>query len=348
MRDFSHLIIFIILCSFLLISCQHNKKVKENESVENKPLSVLDQIDELNKKIRADSLNAELFHMRAQLYYENEEYNAALIDIGNALGIDSVFSGFYITLSDIYVGLGKIPAALVALEESIKLDAKNSAALLKLSELYIIFRDYKKALGYIDQALGINDLDPKAYFLRGVVLLENNDTVRGIRNFQKAIDVDNDYFDAHLQLGMLYAGKKNKLAVDYLNNALNIDPGNKEVTYYIALYYQETNEYDKAIQFYNSILDDDPNFYFALYNIGYINMVFQKDFNTAVDYFTQTIEINPEYIDAFYNRGFAYELLKDIENSRKDYKRALELSPNYEKAVEGLNRIDDFLIDNNN
>ena len=63
--------------------------------------------------------------------------------------------------------------------------------------------------------------------------------------------------------------------------------------------------------------------------------------------YKKTIEINPEYIDAVYNRGFAYELLKDIKNSQMDYNRALELSPNYELAIEGLNRIEDYLINNN-
>jgi len=211
----------------------------------------------LNEKIRADSLNSELFHLRAQLYYNNEEYNTALTDIGNALEIDSTNAEYYITLSDIFVGLGEMPRAIEALDLANRLDTESTNALIKLAELHIIFRDYKKALNYIDQALKIDELVPKAYYLRGISLLENGDTIKGIRNFQKAIDVDNNYFDAHLQLGMLYAGKKNKLAVDYLNNALNIDPDNTEVTYYLALYYQEIGEYDKAIQSYNSILDDD-------------------------------------------------------------------------------------------
>ncbi len=297
----------------------------------------------MNRGISENPSNADLYLLRAKLYYENEEYNQAMNDIANALEIDSTNAEFFITLSDIYVGLGKIPDALGALEEANRLDSENTSALTKLAELYIIFRDYKKALDYIDKAIKIDEIEPQPYFLRGIVLLENGDTVRGIRNFQKAIDVDNDYFDAHLQLGMLYAGKKNKLAVDYLNNALNIDPGNKEVTYYLALFFQETDEYEKAIKQYNAILDDDPDFYFALYNIGFINLVYLKDFETAIDYFTQTVDINPEYADAYYNRGFAYELIKDVENSRKDYNKTLELNPNYEKAVDGLNRIEDYL-----
>ncbi len=42
--------------------------------------------------------------------------------------------------------------------------------------------------------------------------------------------------------------KKNKLAVDYFNNALNIKPDNIDVSYYLAMYYQETGSYDEAIK----------------------------------------------------------------------------------------------------
>jgi tetratricopeptide (TPR) repeat protein len=113
------------------------------------------------------------------------------------------------------------------------------------------------------------------------------------------------------------------------------------------MYYQETGNYEMAIQIYNSILDIEPDFYVALYNIGYVNLVYLQDFEEAIDYFTRTLDIDPEYADAYYNRGFAFELLKDVENSRKDYKKTLEFSPNYEKAIDGLNRIDEYLLQNN-
>ena len=78
-----------------------------------------------------------------------------------------------------------------------------------------------------------------------------------------------------------------------------------------------------------------------------MNLVYLQEFESAIVNFTQAIAINPEYADAYYNRGFAYELLKDIDNSKKDYLKTLELSPNYEKAIDGLNRIEDFILQKN-
>lgn len=337
--------VFVLLTT-LLIGCGQKKQTSETEIPATTSDNLLKRLDELNKQIQDDSQNPDFYHERSMFYYENEEYNEALKDIWTALEIDSTYADYHVTLADVYLGMGKMQACIESLDKALELDNENVRAYIKKAEINIVFHNYKEAMENLDKALEIDEIEAKAYFLRGVILLENADTIRGIRNFQKAIDVDQDYFDAHLQLGMLYADKKNKLAIDYFNNALNIDPQNREVNYYLAMFYQETGNYDMAIQIYNSILDIHPDFYFALYNIGYINLVYLKDFNLAIDYFSQTLDIEPEYADAHYNRGFAYELLKDVENSRKDYKKTLELSPNYEKAIDGLNRIDEFLLQN--
>ncbi len=247
-----------------------------------------------------------------------------------------------VTLGEIFLGMGKLKNCVQSLDRALKLNPNSKEAYLKLAEISIVLEDNKKAIEYIDKVMKIDDLEPKAYFMRGIVLLQVGDTIHGIRNFQKAIDVDQDFFDAHLKLGLLYLDKKNKLAIDYFNNALNIDPGNTEVTYYLGMYYQETGDYGKAIQIYQSIIDEKPDYYIAIYNIGFVNLVYLKDYPTAIEYFNKTIEYNPQYTDAFYNRGFAYELSGNVENSKQDYRRALQLSPNYEKAIQGLNRIDEM------
>ncbi len=342
MKVFNPAYIGIFILFALLSACQQRSTPTEEEKKDELADPKTERLAALNELIKINSGNAQLFNERAALYNETEDYTSALKDALTCIEIDSFDADFYVTLADAYLGLGKMQPTLQSLDKAIALNPNNLPALIKLAEINIVFRDYKKAMAYIDDVIKLDELQSKAYFLRGVVFLENNDTARSIRNFQKAIDVDQDYFDAHLQLGMIYAEKKNKLAVDYFNNALNIKPGNLDVSYYLGMYYQETGNYDEAIKIYEGLLLKDPQFYYALYNIAYINLVYLKDYSKAIDYFTKVIELKPEYTDAWYNRGFAWEMLKDTENSRKDYKKALELTPNYEKAIDGLNRIDDY------
>lgn len=334
----------ILVFGFAIIACNNNKPVDQNsEPTADEKKSILDVIDDLNARINNNPENADLYQERAVFYIEQEEFTQAFKDITTALEIDSLNANYHITLSDVYLGMGKLQKTLQSLEKAIKLDENNTEAFLKMAEMTLVIRDYDKTLYYIDRALKIDELESKGYLLRGVVMIENGDTIRGIKNFMKAIDVNQDYFEANLQLGILYAAKKNDLAIDYFNNAINISPGNIDVMYYLAMFYQETGRYENAIQQYNLILENDPDFFISFYNIGYINLVHFSDYETAIEYFTKAIEINPEYAEAYYNRGFAYELLKDVENSKKDYLKTLELHANYEKAIDGLNRIDEYL-----
>ena len=329
---------------YLMVSCGPQTKNEEPAAQPaGQPDELVAQLDKINTEIRMDSLNPDLYERRAAMYLEHEAYNEAFKDITTALELDSTYSGYHVTLADVYLGMGKLQKTVGSLEKAISLDEGNTDAYLKLAEMSIVIRDYKKALAYIDNALQVDELLEKAYMLRGVILMENGDTVRSIRNFQKAIDVNQRYLEAHIQLGTLYALKKNDLAIDYFNNALNIDPQNVDVQYNLGMYYQETGRYEKAISAYNFILGLEPDFYIANFNIGYINLVYLQEFETAIDYFTRTIEMNPDYVEAYYNRGFAHELLKDVDNSRKDYEKVLELHPNYELAIDGLNRITEYV-----
>ena len=341
-------ITLLIFSLFLLSACNLSTKPdsgkKESErTIDPTENQQLQKLDALNQKIRVDSLNPDLFETRAKLYLKNNALTEALKDMYSVMELDSTFSGYYVTLSDVYLAMGKLKKSVEALDKAIELDSKNDEAWLKLAEMSLAIRDYQKTLSNIDRALHIDEINPKGYFLRGLVMLETGDTIKGIRNFQKAIDVDQDYFDAHMQLGILYAEKGNDLAIDYFNNALNIKPDDLDVMYYLATYYQSKKTFDKALSTYAAILEINPEYFLATFNSGYINLVYLQDYQQAIDFFTQTIEINPNYFEAYYNRGFSYELLKDAPHAKQDYEKTLELHANYEKAIDGLNRIEEFL-----
>jgi tetratricopeptide (TPR) repeat protein len=166
------------------------------------------------------------------------------------------------------------------------------------------------------------------------------DTAKAVASFQKAVEQDPEYYHAYIQLGILYATKNSPLAVDYYNNALKKNPNSIEARYGLGMFYQENEEYNKAIIEYDSILRIDPKYKQAHYNLGYIHLVYLKVYNQAVKHFTAAIECDAKYAEAYYNRGYSYELMGDIMNAKTDYTKALELRSNYEKAITGLNRVD--------
>jgi tetratricopeptide (TPR) repeat protein len=141
-------------------------------------------------------------------------------------------------------------------------------------------------------------------------------------------------------LGKIYVAQNNKLAVDYLNGALNIEPQSVEALYTLALYLQEHNEFLRAKEMYLNIIHLSPKYKYAYYNLGYINLIYLKNYTDAVKNFSNAIACDPYFVEAYYNRGYSYEMLKDFNNAKNDYKKALKLKTNYEKAIKALNRIE--------
>jgi tetratricopeptide (TPR) repeat protein len=106
------------------------------------------------------------------------------------------------------------------------------------------------------------------------------------------------------------------------------------------MFYQENDQYDKALETYAILGRIDTTFKNAPYNTGYIYLVYLKDFQQAARFFSQAIKKDPGYAEAYYNRGFAYELSNQFDMARSDYKMTLKLKTNYQKAIDGLNRLD--------
>ncbi|MDP4280981.1 MAG: tetratricopeptide repeat protein [Bacteroidota bacterium] len=328
----------ILLVILLAPSCRHaSKEEKIAIGVSDTSLKYLEA---LNKKISADGKNAGLYNLRARFYINDRQFNKALKDINQALSLNPKDASFYVTLSDLYLLTGEPQKCSDALKKALTISPKDNDALIKFAKLSLIQRDYKSTFENLKKALDNQPVNPKAHFLRALALLENGDTLKAVDDLRKAVDQDQHYFDAYVQLGDLYTIKKDKLAAEYYRAALNIHPGSREVLYSLGMFYQESGQYDKAIETYTTLGKVDSTFKNAPYNIGYIYLVYLHDFNKAVSCFSEAIKRSPAYVEAWYNRGYSYELMGQNGKAYDDYQKTLQISTNYQKAIDGLNRLD--------
>jgi tetratricopeptide (TPR) repeat protein len=335
----------IIVITLFLVSCNpgNNKKTSDGGSAD----SLTSGIDDLNKLISENSSDPDLFHKRARLYLLKPDLDLALKDLNSAITLSPGNPSYYITLSDVYLLRGETKNCEGSLAKALSVDPFNNEALLKLAKLKLIVREYPAVFENVKKALAAEPLNPRAYFIRAIALLETGDTVRAVGDLKKTVDQDQEFFEAYLELGELYSMKKDKIAADYLRNALNIRPDNKDALYLLGMFYQETGQYEKAIDTYAILGKVDTTFRNAPYNTGYIYLVYLNDFKKAIIFFSQALRRDPEYAEAYYNRGYAYELSGQIEKAYSDYKSSLRLVPNYQKAVDALNRLDKIILGKN-
>jgi tetratricopeptide (TPR) repeat protein len=330
------LIIIVFILS--LVSCKFENNEQAGGAAVNVPVKTT--LEELNNQIAKNASDPDLYNKRAQFFLLDRDFNKAFKDINTAISISPSNPVYYITLSDIYLLQGQTKNCAESLTKAISLDPKNNEALLKFAKLNLIIKEYPVTFEYVKKALNLDPVNPRAYFIRAIALLEKGDTVRAAEDLKKAVDQDQEFFDAYLELGELYSIKRDKMAADYLRNALNIRPESKDALYLLGMYYQENNQFDQAIETYAILGKIDTTFKNASYNTGYIYLVYLKDFQKAALFFSQAIHKDPGYAEAYYNRGYAYELSGKFDKAYSDYKMTLKLKINYQKAIDGLNRLD--------
>jgi tetratricopeptide (TPR) repeat protein len=332
---------FLLIIALVLIVSSCNNQPKEENITKEKVESVdaLSTFDSLNMQISNHPTDPILYNQRANFFLVAGDRNKALSDVNKALQLDTLNADIWVTLADVYFQSERFVDSREILLKAINLDPKNTSALLKLARLYFIYREYKTAMGYLNTALEIDPYLEDAYFLKGMAYAEGGDTTRAIFNYQKAVDADADFYDAWVELGNIKAAQRDGLAEQYYFNAYNLDTNNTHALYTLSYYYQESGQLEKAIESYEKLLDKEENKN-ALFNLGYINMVYMEDYKEAIIYFQRALNTDEQYYDALFNLAFALELSGDIEDAKLKYKEMLQKVPNHEKSLERLNMLE--------
>ncbi|MDF2438471.1 MAG: hypothetical protein K0Q95_2847 [Bacteroidota bacterium] len=321
----------------LLSSCGNNdpkdKVVTTDTVAVTEPL----ELKTINEEILTKPNDPELYHKRAKYYLENKKFDEGLADMNRVLNIDSSKAEYYLTISNLYFLVNRSGDAKNSLEKCIAIDPKNTEALLKLAELYLYVRKNDKSIEYINQALKIDQYNAKAYFMKGMNYKDLKDTARAVSSMQTAVEQDQQYYNAYMQLGLLSAAQRKKVAVDYYKNALRIQPKSSEALYALGYFYQDMQDWDQAISTYTTLLKIENNKN-AFYNLGVIHLLGLKDYNKALEYFTGAINIDTKYVEAYYGRGLCYQQLNESKKASAEFQTCLSLSPEYTPAKVALGK----------
>ena len=343
---YNHYYKLSVLFLFILIalgSCKNNsnEELKTETSI-NDSLSIKLNSPEL-KAVNAELLDnpnsAELYDKRANIYISLKQLNEAVNDAKRAIKLDSTKADFYMTLVDAYYTQNNTRLAKELLEIIQKKFPENVDALLKLAEIYYIVKQYQKGIDYVNTALKINERLAKAYYLKGSIYRESGDTARAVSSLETAIEQDTKFENAYIDIALMYAARKNPIALEYYNNALKINPYNDNTIYARAKLLQDIGKIDEAIIEYKSILTKNKNCENCYYNLGAIYLEIKKDNKIALENFTNAIALNPNSAQAYFARGYTYSKLKDKASAKADYNMCLKIQPNFESAIQALNEL---------
>lgn len=173
--------------------------------------------------------------------------------------------------------------------------------------------------------ISTNKKNTNAFLNRGIILEQSENFNDAIKDFSRAIGAD----DRNMLAYFCRANSRAKMVdmirsegslpepeiLNMTGNKSSIEPKKEEV---------KILDYEDIIQDYDSILDMNPNFIFAWFNMANTK-VKKRDYVEAVKDYSKAISLEPDFGEAYFNRGLTRIFLNDLEGGALDLSRAGEL-----------------------
>lgn len=316
---------YVILVSVLTSCKQDGAKVAQVQSGQ-------------TAEVLPEPETAEQYYMRAQSYYEKQDYDKAIADLEKAIKFEEPKAAYYHLLSDCNLDYYRSKDALINMEKAAKLFPKNIPTWLKLSETQLILKQYEPAMLSVAQVMALDPDHPEAHFMKGMVFRAMGEVDRAINAFQSTTEINPELTQAWLFAGQLFEEKDMDIALDYYNGAINSDPKNTTALHSKAFYLQNHGKDMEAISIYRKIAGIDKNYVDAYLNTGILYMTMDS-LDKAMEQFNIMVGVKPQNHLPYYYRGLIYDARGDISAARSQFQNCLNLKSDFTKAKKAMSNL---------
>ena len=183
------------------------------------------------------------------------------------------------------------------------------------------------------------------HFRQGNRFYDQNDLPRAIGAYQKAVEAQDDFFEAYFNLGTIYQDQGDfEQAHAHYQKALQINPDLFQACYNIGVVLQAQGKTQEAIAAYQQAIALKPDFAEAYNNMG-AALKTQGELNRAIECFQKATELNSDYTPAYCNMAKSFHLQGKLTEAEEYYRKALHLKSDYVEAYYGLG---DIFMDQDN
>jgi PQQ-dependent catabolism-associated CXXCW motif protein len=272
-----------------------------------------------------------LYYKRGLEFADRKQFDNALDDFNKAISIDSKHADAYIARARAYAGKGDYDLALADLEKALAVDSRKSAIIGRIlrdpsyaagyvarGKKFFKSKQYAKAIEEYDKAI---DLAPDTYdanYSRGEALYQMGDYRRAVQSFDRAIAINPESVNAYNDRGNSYynTGDYDRSIVDY-TKAIALSPRDKVLFSNRAGSYVRKRDCGRAIVDFSAAIALDPKYANAYQRRGTCYIA-REDFIQAVSDLTQAIALDPDNVDALVDRASAYLYRQDYQHAIQD------------------------------
>ncbi|MCY1722640.1 tetratricopeptide repeat protein [Prolixibacteraceae bacterium Z1-6] len=258
---------------------------------------------DLNRAIELDPLNHDYYIHRGNTKIKLNDFTGAINDCSSAIALNPKDETLYAHRSSVYRKVNQLGKALHDISTAIKLKPEYTLYYVHKSAILNLMDRRSDAIYEMNKALRIEPGNIQHLTITGQYYFQDNQPLKAVAAFKKAIDLNPEYFKAYKEL---------------------------------ASFYDQRNNFDEALRNYNSAIKycekEDLNELTILYNNRGTLFGKHNQFEKAINDFNQALSYSPNFTDAYSNRAFAWFNSGKYDDALNDCNLALQIEPNFQKA----------------
>jgi len=241
-------------------------------------------------------------------------------------------------LAQIYSEQGNTQEAINVFKKALEVNPNSPRILEQMAIAYEQVKDYPNAIQAYRKAMALDEDGLELRKGLAQALLDNKQDEEAEKEFLKILEADPDEGVAYFRLAQIYKNRRDfdKALINY-NKASSILVGSLEISFNIALLYEELGKYEKAEERFQQLLKltEKPNGNYSasekqnrgafLTHAGYVSQQLEK-YPQAIAYFTELKNLNTE------NAARAESYIIDTYRASKQLDKALAASDEAVKA----------------
>ena len=235
---------------------------------------------------------------------------------------------------------GQEEAAMDLLQQGAKMYPGNPEFLRRLSEAYVQRGELSKALAQYSEVLKTDSGNFDVWYQQGLLQARVKDTPASIRSLEQAYHMQPVQLYG-LSLAGLYAETGNPKALSVCDGLIGPDSAQRatDAIYLKGLYYNNTHQWNQALQQYEACIRKDWKYTEAYIEKGII-LYNEHNIDEALNTFAIAAKVSVTYPDAYYWMGRCYEKIGQPTVARQSYERAVALDRDYPEAEEALRKLE--------
>lgn len=216
--------------------------------------------------------------------------------------------------------------ALLKLKEILSKDKtgiKRSKIHAMIGDCYFKMKEYSFAIVEYRHAIDNGDKSPEIILSLARALSKIERKGEALAQYLTLLKIDGYKLEVSMEIGIIYyENRQYETAIEYFNEVLDIQPNNLDALKYKAFCFVNIGNFNESISFMNIVHKKYPDDSLLNYNLGKAYRG-REDYKSAIKYYSVSYKDKEYSVKSLYEMGLCYIKLENIESAIKILEKAI-------------------------